>query len=226
MGFYGLIEGNIVPVEIFPLTNVALFFRNLRQHGGIEILSIGKGYGRDNPFICLKGQYNILKNNRKISTLQKFLIGDGLCFSCIADPVNSGRAALNKIVISNFAGGVNVSGNGSQIIFSFTDLDHTVAVGNIGAVAGNAADLVLSGQRTLRTAATDDRAAGTGNAAQLTAITCDRAAVDTVNDASKGHIAYDAADTVLFPLYLAKVLTVPDDNSFLVSEIQGRTVKV
>lgn len=152
---HGQVGAQAGDIKLRPDAVIALQLWHRGQVEPGQVLPVEEGNLRHRFFLRHQSQRKGGELWRNIGQLAQRVKGDGLGPPRVADAVHPGGAGVYKEIAGQRPIRLYAAGNGSQILRAFLDCDDGTAVPQTAGPAGNAADVILSGQGALDMAAAD-----------------------------------------------------------------------
>ena len=151
-GIQCLTGGEMGIVQIRPDSGETLFRRDLRQ--AVDPPSVLEGDYRYHLAVCPEGQFHLGEGLGNSVSCAENIKGGGLCLPGVADAVNGTQRFVGEQAAGHRAVLVHVSRDSTGVSAAVHG-DETAAVGKRFAITGDAAHIILAGERTFNPAQAD-----------------------------------------------------------------------
>ena len=205
-------------VQIRPDSGETLFRRDLRQ--AVDPPSVLEGDYRYHLAVCPEGQFHLGEGLGNSVSCAENIEGGGLCLPGVADAVDGAQRFVGEQAAGHGAILVHISRNSTGVSAAVHG-DETAAVGKRFAITGDAAHIILAGERTFNPAQADAAVGAARNAADIAAVGGDGAVALAAGDLTDIRLPHDAAGIVIPPGDSTAVGAAGQKGAGLIVEIQG-----
>ena len=216
-GIQCLTGGEMGIVQIRPDSGETLFRRDLRQ--AVDPPSVLEGDYRYLLAVRPEGQFHLGEGLGNSVSCAESVEGGGLCLPGVADAVNGTQRFVGEQAAGHGAVLVHVSRNITGVSAAVHG-DETAAVGKRFAITGDAAHIILAGERTFNPAQADAAVGPARNAANIAAVGGDGTVALAAGDLTDIRLSHDAAGIVIPPGDGTAVGAVGQKGAGLIVEIQ------